>query len=200
MNIKDVILQEFLKRIDLETICQSEDILANALEEVLGGIVDARELVKELKKAYFDQLYEKFAKKIKRTELQLHEVPEKTVKIEEVREETSDVRYEVLMGIVFVESAIKRAASIEILEKVLSKLGVPTENLSEILEELKRENLIEETEGSVTVTREGKVKVQELKPSETFRKWKDIVSRDEDLKQLLFEQRKKVTTLGDLGK
>jgi len=196
MGIKDILLQEFLNRIDLETICQDEETLANALKDVVGDVIDAKEFVRELKKAYFDRLYEKFTEKVKKVEFRPREKPEEAVKSEEVREEVSESRYEVLAGVVFVESGIKKPVPIDVLEKALPKLGVSTENLSMVLEELERENLIERSNDSVTATREGRVKVQELKP--TFREWKDIVSRDEELKQLLAEQRRKVKTLGNL--
>jgi hypothetical protein len=38
--------------------------------------------------------------------------------------------------------------------------------------------------------------VHELNPSEKIQEWKEIVASDENLKQLLSEQKRKITTLG----
>ena len=61
---------------------------------------------------------------------------------------------------------------------------------------LEGENLIKTSDGSITVTKEGKAKVHELNPSEKIQEWKEIVASDENLKQLLSEQKRKITTLG----
>jgi len=200
MDIKNVLLREFLKRIDLKTICQDEDVLVKAFERVLGKDIDAREFVRMLKQAYFDKLYKEFVEEIKKIE-SLHEKPEEIIKTEIEYEGPSEIKYDILAGIVFVESAVKKPVPIDVLENVLFQLGISTENLNDVLEELERENLVEKLNSSITVTKDGKAKVQELKLSEKFREWKEIVSRDESLKQLLrslTEQKKKVTTLSDL--
>ena len=199
MDVKKLILQEFLKRIDLETICQDEEVLVKAFEKVLGNYVDAREFVKELKQAYFDKLYEEFVEAVERVKTKPHEEPEEVKKVEvptKTEEVHEEVEYDVLTAIFFVESAIKKPVPLDILEKVLPKLDVSTENLDEVLKALEGENLIKTSDGSITVTKEGKAKVHELNPSEKIQEWKEIVASDENLKQLLSEQKRKITTLG----
>jgi len=199
MDVKKLILQEFLKRIDLETICQDEEVLVKAFEKVLGNYVDAREFVKELKQAYFDKLYEEFVEAVERVKTKPHEEPEEVKKVEvptKTEEVHEEVEYDVLTAIFFVESAIKKPVPLDILEKVLPKLDVSTESLDEVLKALEGENLIKTSDGSITVTKEGKAKVHELNPSEKIQEWKEIVASDENLKQLLSEQKRKITTLG----
>ena len=201
MDVKKLILQEFLKRIDLETICQDEEVLVKAFEKVLGNYVDAREFVKELKQAYFDKLYEEFVEAVERVKTKPHEEPEEVKKVEvptKTEEVHEEVEYDVLTAIFFVESAIKKPVPLDILEKVLPKLDVSTESLDEVLKALEGENLIKTSDGSITVTKEGKAKVHELNPSEKIQEWKEIVASDENLRQLLSEQKRRITTLGAL--
>jgi len=201
MDVKKLILQEFLKRIDLETICQDEEVLVKAFEKVLGNYVDAREFVKELKQAYFDKLYEEFVEAVERVKTKPHEEPEEVKKVEvptKTEEVHEKVEYDVLTAIFFVESAIKKPVPLDILEKVLPKLDVSTESLDEVLKALEGENLIKTSDGSITVTKEGKAKVHELNPSEKIQEWKEIVASDENLRQLLSEQKRRITTLGAL--
>jgi len=201
MGVKEVMLREFLKRVDLDVVCRDEEVLVKAFEKVVGKDFDAREFVRALKKAYFDELYQEFVEEVKRIESELREKPKEVAKVEETAKAervSEEDKYHVLMGVYFVETAVKKPVPVDVLEKALPKLNVPTENLNDVLEALKSENLIEVSNGLITVTKDGKTKVHELSPGEKFREWKEVVARDESLKQLLSEQKRRITTLGAL--
>jgi len=77
-HTRKALLQEFLKRMSLDKATKESFILAEALRRTFGDSIDADEFVEELKKSYFDQVFQEFERRIKEVESEYEQkLPEK---------------------------------------------------------------------------------------------------------------------------
>ena len=112
---EEILARELVKRLDVRIVAKSDLILVEALKRMCGNSINAEEVVRLLRKLYFDEFAKDYTKTVEEVEQELNE--SLTIK-----------RTYYLASVVFAESILGKPAPTSLIFEILRCIGVENKN------------------------------------------------------------------------
>ena len=108
---EEILARELVKRLDVRIVAKSDLILVEALKRMCGNSINAEEVVRLLRKLYFDEFAKDYTKTVEEVEQELNE--SLTIK-----------RTYYLASVVFAESILGKPVPTSLIFEILRCIGV----------------------------------------------------------------------------
>lgn len=112
---EEILARELVKRLDVRIVAKSDLILVEALKRMCGNSINAEEVVRLLRKLYFDEFAKDYTKTVEEVEQELNE--SLTIK-----------RTYYLASVVFAESILGKPVPTSLIFEILRCIGVENKN------------------------------------------------------------------------
>ena len=186
---EEILARELVKRLDVRIVAKSDLILVEALKRMCGNSINAEEVVRLLRKLYFDEFAKDYTKTVEEVEQELNE--SLTIK-----------RTYYLASVVFAESILGKPVPTSLIFEILRCIGVENKsnanNKYYFLKELEKSGFIKKISvntGSRRIdlyyaTEDGKRAVADLEAFNQLKKNEDRILKDERIKKIVSEYTK----------